>query len=142
MVVSPNYPDYGYHPSNFMYSIVEWMGDDIDIKELKNHQWVEGMEGYKQANYNYAWYNNPYFALMQAKHADRRNITTGQLRLNYQVLPELSVMGRVSLRSQRNLTENLKYIGSVNPCGVQKIVGDRAHLLYQHEHRKGAEDGR
>ena len=33
MVVSPNYPDYGYHPSNFMYSIVEWMGDDIDIKE-------------------------------------------------------------------------------------------------------------
>lgn len=106
MVVSPNYPDYGYHPSNFMYSIVEWMGDDIDIKELKNHQWVEGMEGYKQANYNYAWYNNPYFALMQAKHADRRNITTGQLRLNYQVLPELSVMGRVSLRSQRNLTEN------------------------------------
>lgn len=106
IVSSPNYPDYGYHPSNFMYSIVEWMGDDIDIRELKKHQWVTGMEGYKQANYNYAWYNNPYFALMQAKHSDRRNVTTGQLRLNYQVLPELNLMGRVSLRSKRNLTES------------------------------------
>lgn len=106
MVYSPNYPDYGYHPSNFMYSIVEWMGDDINGKELKEHQWVQGMEGYRQANYNYAWYNNPYFAIMQARHADRRNVTTGQLRLNYQVLPELSIMGRASLRSQRNLTEN------------------------------------
>ena len=106
MVVSPNYPDYGYHPSNFMYSIVEWMGDDIDIKELKKHQWVPGMEGYKQANYNYAWYNNPYFALSQARHSERRNVTTGQLRLSYQVLPELSITGRASLRSKRNLTEN------------------------------------
>ena len=106
MVVSPNYPDYGYHPSNFMYSIVEWMGDDIDIRELKKHQWVPGMEGYKQANYNYAWYNNPYFAISQSRHSERRNVTTGQLRLNYQILPELSVMGRVSLRSKRNLTEN------------------------------------
>lgn len=106
MVYSPNYPDYGYHPSNFMYSIVEWMGDDVNGKELKEHQWVPGMEGYRQANYNYAWYNNPYFAIMQARHSDRRNVTTGQLRLNYQVLPGLSIMGRASLRSQRNLTEN------------------------------------
>lgn len=107
MVVSPNYPDYGYHPSNFMYSIVEWMGDDVDIRELKEHQWVQGMEGYRQANYNYAWYNNPYFALMQGKHKERRNVTTGQLRLNYQLLPELSFMGRASLRSKRTLTENM-----------------------------------
>ena len=37
MMYTPNYPDYGYHPSNFMYSIVEWMGDDINGKELKEH---------------------------------------------------------------------------------------------------------
>lgn len=107
MVVSPNYPDYGYHPSNFMYNIVEWMGDDVDIRELKKHLWVPGQEGYKQANYNYAWYNNPYFALMEGKHKERRNVTTGQLRLNYQILPELSVMGRASLRSKRTLTESM-----------------------------------
>lgn len=107
LVISPNYPDYGYHPSNFMYSIVEWMGDDVDVRELKTHQWVPGMEGYKQANYNYAWYNNPYFALEQGKHKNRNNVTTGQVRLNYQLLPGLSLMGRASLRSNRNLQENM-----------------------------------
>ncbi len=106
MVYTPNYPDYGYHPSNYMYNIIEWMGDDVDGKELEKHQWVPGMEGYKQANYNYAWYNNPYFAIMQSRRKQRRNVLTGQLRLNYQILPELSVMGRVSMRSNRNLTEH------------------------------------
>ena len=106
MVYSPNFPDYGYHPSNYMYNIIEWMGDDVDGKELEKHQWVPGMEGYKQANYNYAWYNNPYFAIMQSRRKQRRNVLTGQLRLNYQILPELSVMGRVSMRSNRNLTEH------------------------------------
>lgn len=106
MVYSPNYPDYGYHPANYMYNIIEWMGDDVDGKELEAHQWVPGMEGYKQASYNYAWYNNPYFAIMQSSRSERRNVLTGQLRLNYQILPELSVMGRVSMRSNRNLTEH------------------------------------
>lgn len=106
MVYSPNYPDYGYHPSNYIYNIVEWMGDDIDGKELEKHLWVPGMEGYRQASYNYAWYNNPYFAIKESKRIQRRNVFTGQLRLNYQILPELSAMGRVSMRSNRNLTEN------------------------------------
>lgn len=106
MVYSPNYPDYGYHPSNYMYNIIEWMGDDVDGRDLEQHLWVPGMEGYRQASYNYAWYNNPYFAITQSKRKQRRNVLTGQLRLNYQILPELSVMGRVSMRSNRNLTEH------------------------------------
>lgn len=106
MVYSPNFPDYGYHPSNYMYNIIEWMGDDVDGRELEQHLWVPGMEGYRQASYNYAWYNNPYFAITQSRRKQRRNVLTGQLRLNYQILPELSVMGRVSMRSNRNLTEH------------------------------------
>ena len=106
MVYSPNYPDYGYHPANYMYNIIEWMGDDVDGKDLEAHQWVPGMEGYRQASYNYAWYNNPYFAITQSKRKQRRNVLTGQLRLNYQILPGLSVMGRVSMRSNKNLTEH------------------------------------
>lgn len=100
MMYTPNYPDYGYHPSNFMYTIIEWMGDDVNGKDLKAHQWVPGMEGYRQANYNYAWYNNPYFAIMQSKRIEHRNVMTGQLRLVYQLLPNLSIMGRASLRDQ------------------------------------------
>ena len=101
MVYSPNFPDYGYHPANYMYNIIEWMGDDVDGKDLEAHQWVPGMEGYRQASYNYAWYNNPYFAIEQSRRKERRNVLTGQLRLNYQILPELSVMGRVSMAPTR-----------------------------------------
>jgi len=107
VVVSPNYPDYGYHPSNYMYTIVEWMGDDVNGKELKEHQWVPGMEGYRQANYNYAWYNNPYFAIMQSKRKENRNVITGLLRLNYQIAPDLNIMGRASLRKKDNLKQNM-----------------------------------
>jgi TonB-linked SusC/RagA family outer membrane protein len=106
-VVSPNYPDYGYHPSNYMYTIVEWMGDDVDGKELREHQWVPGMEGYRQANYNYAWYNNPYFAIMQSKRKENRNVLTSLLSLNYEISPGLNVMGRASLRENDNLRQNM-----------------------------------
>ena len=106
MMYTPNYPDYGYHPSNFMYSIVEWMGDDINGKELKEHLWVPGMEGYRQANYNYAWYNNPYFALEMARHNERRNVFTGQLKLLYQLLPNLTLMARASMRDNDTNKEN------------------------------------
>lgn len=106
MMYTPNYPDYGYHPSNFMYSIVEWMGDDISGKELKEHLWVPGMEGYRQANYNYAWYNNPYFALEMARHNERRNVFTGQLKLLYQLLPNLTLMARASMRDNDTNKEN------------------------------------
>ncbi len=105
MVYTPNFPDYGYHPSNFMYSIVEWMGDDIDGKELKKHQWVPGLEGYRQANYNYAWYNNPYFAIMKAKRIEHREVMTEQVRLSYQLLPNLTLMGRASVRDVHNNME-------------------------------------
>ena len=61
-IVAPSYPRYGYGPKNHMYTIVVWMGDDVNGKELQKHKYVPGQEGYRQASYNYAWYNNPYFA--------------------------------------------------------------------------------
>src|SRR5690606_2824664 len=59
-VYSPNYPRYGYGPKNHMYTILLWMGNDVNGKELSEHLYVPGQEGLRQANYNYAWYNNPY----------------------------------------------------------------------------------
>ncbi|NNG10847.1 MAG: TonB-dependent receptor plug domain-containing protein, partial [Arenibacter sp.] len=61
-VYSPNYPRHGYGPKNHMYTILIWMGDDVNGKELEEHMYVPGQEGYRQANFNYAWYNNVYFA--------------------------------------------------------------------------------
>jgi hypothetical protein len=102
---SPNYPRYGYGPRNHMYTIVEWMGADVNGKELSAHKYVPGQEGYRQANYNYAWYNNPYFAAEELSQSQNRDVTNAQLRLNYQILPNLNIQGRAAMRERTTLDE-------------------------------------
>ncbi|MDO6812673.1 SusC/RagA family TonB-linked outer membrane protein [Tenacibaculum soleae] len=82
-VYSPNYPRHGYGPKNHMYTILIWMGDDVNGKDLKNHMYITGQEGYRQANYNYAWYNNPYFAAQELKQQYDANLINAQMSLKY-----------------------------------------------------------
>lgn len=97
-VYSPNYPRYGYGPKNHMYTFMLWMGDDVNGKELASHMYRPDADGVRQANYNYAWYNNPYFATYELQQKHDRNTTNGQLKLNWDVLPGFSVQGRASGR--------------------------------------------
>lgn len=64
---TPSMPNYNYDPSGHMYTILIWMGGDVDGRDLKNNLWVKGREGYQQANWNYAWYNNPWFGAKTLK---------------------------------------------------------------------------
>ncbi|WP_448789048.1 SusC/RagA family TonB-linked outer membrane protein [Bacteroides graminisolvens] len=99
-VYSPNYPRYGYGPKNHMYTIMLWMSDDVDIRELKKHMYRPDKEGYVQANYNYAWYNNPYFMAYEFTQEHNRDVLNGQAKVIWDVTPEFSVQGRTSARSQ------------------------------------------
>ncbi|UII20609.1 SusC/RagA family TonB-linked outer membrane protein [Fulvivirga ligni] len=104
-VYSPNYPRYGYGPKNHMYTILVWMGDDVDGNDLKNHMYVPGFEGYRQANYNYAWYNNVYFAAYELEQEYNKNTLDGKLKLKYQITPDFYLQGRVSAREQRSFED-------------------------------------
>lgn len=106
-VSSPNYPRYGYGPKNHMYTILIWMGDDVNGKDLRDHMYVPGMEGYRQANYNYAWYNNPYFASEELTQATDRNVLNAQAKLRWQVAPGLSLQARASGRENKSF-DNMK----------------------------------
>lgn len=106
-VFSPNYPRYGYGPKNHMYTILIWMGDDVNGQDLRDHMYVPGLEGYRQANYNYAWYNNVYFAAHELNQLHNRNTLDGKLKLKYQITPDLYIQGRVSAR-ERRLFENME----------------------------------
>jgi len=106
-VYSPNYPRYGYGPKNHMYTILLWMGNDVNGKELNRHYYRPDADGTRQANYNYAWYNNPYFAANELSQAHDRNTTNGQLKLNWDILPGLSVQGRAAGRIE-NKFEDMK----------------------------------
>lgn len=104
-VYSPNYPRYGYGPKNHMYTILIWMGDDVNGQNLRDHMYVPGLEGYRQANYNYAWYNNVYFASYELNQVHNRNVLDGKLKLNYQISPEFNIQGRVSARERRQFED-------------------------------------
>lgn len=97
-VYSPNYPRYGYGPKNHMYTILLWMGNDVDGKELSKHHWRPDSEGVHQANYNYAWYNNPYFSAYELNQKHDRNVMNGQVKLNWDITSGLSVQGRAAAR--------------------------------------------
>ncbi|MDR3188314.1 MAG: SusC/RagA family TonB-linked outer membrane protein [Prevotellaceae bacterium] len=96
-VYSPNYPRYGYGPKNHIYTILIWMSADVNGQELAKHFYVPGQDGYRQANYNYAWYNNPYFAAYELEQKKDLNVLDGKTRLHWQILPSLSVQGRLAL---------------------------------------------
>lgn len=100
-VYSPNYPRYGYGPKNHIYTILIWMSDDVNGKDLKEHMWVPGQEGYRQANYNYAWYNNPYFASYMLEQLQNRDVMDMQVKANWKVTKDLNVQIR---GNGRNLT--------------------------------------
>lgn len=104
-VYSPNYPRYGYGPKNHMYTILIWMGDDVNGNELREHMYVPGKEGYRQANYNYAWYNNPYFAASELEQKQNRNVTDGQLKLSWQALPDLNLQARANARERKSFED-------------------------------------
>ncbi|MBL1408889.1 SusC/RagA family TonB-linked outer membrane protein [Sphingobacterium faecale] len=55
-----NYPPVGYANDQVFYNTVMYMGANTDIMDLRNY-WKEGREGYEQRNYNYAWFQNPWF---------------------------------------------------------------------------------
>lgn len=95
-IYSPNYPRYGYGPKNHIYTILVWMGWDVNMQDLEDHQWVPGQEGYRQANFNYAWYNNPYFAAYNLTQEYDENLLKGKATLKWDILEGLNLRARVS----------------------------------------------
>jgi len=98
-VYTDNYPRHGYGPLNHMYTIVVWMGYDVDVRDMRDY-WMKGRENYKQANWNYLWYNNPYFMAYECTQGYDRNVVNSNVSLNYQLLPNLSIQARGAVRNR------------------------------------------
>lgn len=130
---SPNKPFHGYRPANHMYTILIWMSDDVNGKDLEKHQWRKDKEGLMQANYNYAWYNNPYFAAYKFKETfDRRHFRT-QMKLTYDIIDDLFIRLRGSFArnaydTEINTPKSYKNYGTSR--GQYKIAKDHTNEFY------------
>lgn len=120
--ITPNIPNYEYNPSGHMYTILIWMGADVDGRDLRNHMWVPGKEGISQANWNYAWYNNPWFGAENYKNKNRTNIINAQAGLEYKATEDFSVKGKMSIVENHNKQEILSPFSYVNYSAAR--IGD------------------
>ena len=66
---------------------------------------MPGKEGVKQANWNYAWYNNPWFGAKKYKNKNRTELINAQTSLEYKATEDLSIKGRVSIVENHNVQQ-------------------------------------
>ena len=112
---SPNYPQTGYGANNFFYNILLWMGPDVDIRELRNY-WKPGggrmessfipygVENVQQFNYNYTWYNNPWFLAYESLNGYDNDVITGQVNATYDITKGLSFFVRSGIITNNALS--------------------------------------
>jgi TonB-linked SusC/RagA family outer membrane protein len=82
----------GANPLQWAYAV----SPHIDINELKNY-WVPGQEGLQQLSQSKGNYNNPWFLAHEIKNGFERNRLFGNIKADYQITPELSLMARYSI---------------------------------------------
>lgn len=143
---SPNYPETGYGPTNFFYNILLWMGPDVDIRDLRDY-WRPaggrtsggtfipyGVKDIQQFNYNYSWYNNPYFLAYEFQRAYTNDVIVSQLNGTYDFTKDLQLMVRTGI-TNNNASSELKipysyinYGTDAAPKGNYR-VGNSSNLL-------------
>lgn len=114
---TPNYPTTGYGANNFFYNILLWMGPDVDLNDLKNY-WQPaggrtdgsgnfipyGVKNTQQFNYNYTWYNNPWYIANEALNGYTNDVITGQLNGTYDFSKSLSLLVRSGIITNSSLS--------------------------------------
>ncbi|MBO9571329.1 MAG: TonB-dependent receptor, partial [Chitinophagaceae bacterium] len=105
---SPNYRIPSYGSDDYIYSLVFWLGADIDLADAKNY-WVPGQEGTKQRFQQTGYYNNPYFLAYENLNTYDKDVMYGQVSGDLTLIPkELSLKVRVGANSNTlATTENL-----------------------------------
>jgi hypothetical protein len=107
----------GYGANNFFYNILLWMGPDVDIRDLKDY-WKPGggrtgssgefipygVKDVQQFNYNYTWYNNPWYLANEALNGYTNDVITGQVNATYDFTPDLSFFVRSGIITNSSLS--------------------------------------
>lgn len=90
---SDNRPAGGYGSENVNYAIVAWGPRSLDINPMKDY-WQPGLEGLQQYSFNYTYFDNPYFTLLENRNSFNRDRVIGNLFARYSFTEKLSFMVR------------------------------------------------
>ncbi len=90
---SDNRPSGGYGSENINYDLTAWLGRQTDLTALRDY-WQPGLENVQQYSYNYTFFDNPYFILLENRNAFQRDRVFGYLSARYAFTDQLSLTVR------------------------------------------------
>lgn len=90
---SDNRPSNGYGSENANYSLVAWGPRSLNTENLKDY-WQPGLENLQQYSFNYTFFDNPYFILLENRNSFNRDRAFGNVSASYQFTEKLSLMLR------------------------------------------------
>ena len=93
---SDNRPANGYGSENVNYALVAWGPRSMDISALKDY-WQPGLEEIRQFSFNYTFFDNPYFTLLENRNSFDRNRIFGNISFTFQINNQWSVKARTGL---------------------------------------------
>ncbi|MEL6942087.1 MAG: carboxypeptidase-like regulatory domain-containing protein, partial [Bacteroidota bacterium] len=93
---SDNRPSNGYGSENINYSLVAWGPRSLNIDNLRDY-WQPGLEDVQQYAFNYTFFDNPYFILLENRNSFNRDRLFGNVAAQYDITDELSVTLRTGM---------------------------------------------
>lgn len=93
---SDNRPANGYGSENINYSLVAWLGRQTDLNPLQDY-WQPGLEGLQQYSFNYTFFDNPYFILLENRNSFQRDRMFGNVQASYELNEFLNIQARTGM---------------------------------------------
>ena len=81
---SDNRPSNGYGSENVNYALVAWGPRSLNINALKAY-WQPDLKGIQQYSFNYTYFDNPYFTLLENRNSFERDRFFGMISAKYEI---------------------------------------------------------
>ncbi len=87
---STNRPSSGYGSENINYSVVAWGPRSLNINSLRDY-WQPGLEEIQQFSFNYTFFDNPFFTMLENRNSFNRDRLFGIINANYSISKNLNL---------------------------------------------------
>lgn len=87
---SDNRPSNGYGSENVNYALVAWGPRSLNIDAMKQY-WQPGLEDVQHYSFNYTYFDNPYFTLLENRNSFERDRVFGNVWFKQWLAPNLSL---------------------------------------------------
>jgi len=100
----------GYGNQSPVYTWI-WEGRQVRTDKMRNY-WFKGFEGTRPFTYNYRFNDNPYFGAYENLNGMNKARLVGNVSLNYQFTPELSLLLRTGLDQSNERHDTRRAVGT------------------------------